>query len=128
MNTTEQNNRLISEFMGITPTEINGKYSLSDSPFFATNCDTSKECLDAWARYAKYHTSYDWIFPVIEEIEKHIYENDVYYSIEICGGCYVTVRSSTGEELFLCDTGNSKLECIYQAVLQFIHWHNAQKA
>jgi len=79
-------------------------------------------------RTLKYHTSWDWIMPVIEEIEKHIYANDEYYNFQILGGCYVIIISSHGNELVTSDNGQSKLECVYNACIEFIRWHNNQKA
>jgi len=66
--------------------------------------------------------------PVVEEIEKHIYANDEYYNFQILGGCYVIIISSHGNELVTIDNGQSKLECVYNACIEFIKWHNNQKA
>ncbi len=75
----------------------------------------------------KFHKSWSWLMPVVEKIETFIFENDEYYNFNILGGCYVTIISSHGNELVTSDEGQSKLECVWLAVIEFIKWYNENK-
>lgn len=78
MNTTE-NNRLIAEFMGVVPRlESPDIYWYSDGPFYSIR-GSIDEVADGISKYAKYHTSWNWLMPVIEKIqETHIIEYHTY--------------------------------------------------
>ena len=104
---TEENNRLIAEFMGY---EIDPLFTMPDGSDYNNN--------------ALYHLSWDWLMPVVEKIESFIFKNDEYYNFQILGGCCVYVISSNGNELICVDNGKSKLDCVYQAVIEFIEWYN----
>ena len=74
----------------------------------------------------KYNNSWDCLMPVIEKIENIILDNDKYYNFQILGGCYVIIISSHGDELITIDNKESKLDCSYEAVVQFIKWYNKE--
>jgi len=75
-----------------------------------------------------FHSSWDWLMPVVEKIESLIFDDDEYYNFNILGGCYVIVISSHGNDLITSDRGQSKLECTYNAVIEFIKWYNENAA
>jgi hypothetical protein len=67
----------------------------------------------------KYHSSWDWLMPVVEKIEGL--------------GHIITIRDqdcwidlNTGEE-FGAGSQGSKLSSIYVAVIDFIKWYNKQQ-
>lgn len=66
-----QGNRILAEFMGLKPgyNSYTKKYNWGDGIFFMTNGDTIEEVMDSIVGYAKYHSSWDWLMPVVEEIE-----------------------------------------------------------
>lgn len=66
---------------------------------------------------AKYHKSWDWLMPVIEEIE-----NDYSCSVSITyDECYITNERQTFEKSF---QGKTKLEACYKGVVSFIKYYN----
>lgn len=115
MKTTEEKNRMIAEFMGIKVHELDVPHILEDT---------------------KYHTSWDWLMPVVEKIEwglgngenfwikvskidgEHSYIPYVYYSGHDNGKPF---------DITLHNYFESKLDATYQAVIQFIEWYNKQK-
>lgn len=96
MNTTK-NNKLIAEFMGIE--------SFKDSLASLHNGKINVS-IDIYEQ-AKYHTSWDWLMPVVER-------------------CYD--NGAEGEEIG--DITHALLDCdiksTYQAVVQFINQYNNQ--
>lgn len=58
MKTIEEKNRIIAEFMGVYSDDSGYNYSVIGNTGI------------------KYHTSWDWLMPVIEEIDHHELESD----------------------------------------------------
>ena len=100
MKTTEENNRMIAEFMG------------------ASGFDMLGEKVEP-----RYHTSWDWLMPVVKKIETDVLDGDISISID---GDNCTL-SSISYTIHCHATLNSKIESTYQAVVEFIEWYNEQK-
>lgn len=73
-----EGNKILAEFMGLKPgyNSYTKKYNWGDGIFFMTNGDTIKEVMDAIIGYAKYHSSWDWLMPVVGKITKQCEEPD----------------------------------------------------
>jgi hypothetical protein len=101
MNT--ENNKLIAEFMNSKVTIdtyfINGMY--------LTTNETD----------LKYHSDWNWIFEVVEKIEK-------------IGGVQIFINGISCEIIFrgkvISKHSNSKIEAVYNACIEFITWYNSQ--
>lgn len=78
----------------------------------------------------KYHTSWDWLMPVVEKIRKM--ENGV-------GGCFTfnwhdyrvwfsgwSDGSGVISECCMI-SGTTPINAVYKAVVQFVKWHNTQQ-
>ncbi len=120
---TQENNKLIAEFMGYKISD-RGEYLLSDSlPQFLGSdhrewCsnrvendnliwEIPKDCLE-------YHTSWNWLMPVVEKIQK-LYEECMDYNNQMPGDYYYKVL----------DKGiSTPREIIYKAVVEFINQYN----
>lgn len=68
-----KDNKLIAEFMGlhdeISLDSIAGNiHSWSDSPFFYITEDSKEKVIEGITEYSKYHTSWDWLMPVVIKI------------------------------------------------------------
>ena len=62
----------------------------------------------------KYHSSWDWLMPVVEKIE----HTSAYVNVK---GCHVKI--STWVDV----NAPTKLEAVHKAVVEFIKWYNEQK-
>lgn len=123
MNTQEiiENNKLIAEFMGLKFKEDEQyvkelKEMRSEGIFFEQGHMLSE---------LKYHTSWEWLMPVVERIEEMGFSTQVntigrqhqITKFEIfSGGADVLNRIS-----------KSKKEATYKAVVGFIQWYNQNK-
>ncbi len=110
----EDKNKLIVEFMGLytyTKNEITGythngvMYALRD---------------------LKYHTSWDWLMPVVEKIEKHGFYTNI-LSADNNPSKHTMHIALVGEEEIYTLWVDSKIEAVYQAVIKFIQWYNQQQ-
>ena len=97
-------NRLLAEFMtGQKP---------ESTVFFGLNCTASE---------LKYHSSWDWLMPVVEKIEE---TND--------GETIVTISSDNclivfGKKFSRYVAGYSKIESVWLACVEFVKWWNEEQ-
>jgi hypothetical protein len=133
-------NRLIAEFMGNSAEGWNYWYFR-----LTKNWEIEvPESLRAWLPFmshkgyfsttifkpfeAKFHTSWDWLMPVVEKIEdlqdgeggdairSHLYDFEVRRISCMVHGADIEVSDAS-----------SKIEAVYQAVVEFIIWYNQNK-
>ena len=95
---TQENNKIIAEFMGIIPNEA-GVYMMSKHKGY------SLENL-------LYHTEWDWLMPVVEKIDNLFGEDDIVDDMinKVHNAVLQFNRDIT-----------------YNAVVEFIKWHNLNK-
>ena len=100
-----KDNKLIAEFMGVNAEIIStgNVHSWSDSPFFYTTEDSKEKVIENIAWYSKYHTSWDWLKPVVDKIEQ-VNEGAPEQML------HVNLYSDIGE--------------VYEAVVEFIKTYN----
>lgn len=84
-------------------------------------------------REAKYHSSWDWLMPVVESIEATHMDFHGYFGVHISSnGCTIAgTRLNTGFEnphyaYFNDVVHESKLSATWNAIVQFIQWYNSQ--
>ena len=111
------NNKLIAKFMGAVGTP---KYNPTEWDVYITGClDVDSDDEKAQHFYTpdemKYHTSWDWLMPVVQKIES------LGYVFTIQGG-----KAEYGEMISetRCFIAEDKLSSTYQAVVEFINEHN----
>jgi hypothetical protein len=119
-----ESNKLIAEFMGVKPTmESPDVYSYNDGVFFMVREDNPEKVMEAIAKYAKYHTSWDWLMPVVEKIEDiETIDVDI-----LTNGTKIYEWRSGGEVIVNnCAeiSFTNKIEHTYSAVVEFIKWYN----
>lgn len=102
MNTTE-GNKLIAEFM-FTCHLPSGKYILDNNN-------------RVYAENMKFHSSWDWLMPVVEKIEGLNFGIKIYKN-----SCWVTNYPESNT----CAT-SSKIKSVWLAVVEFIEWYNRNK-
>lgn len=129
------NNKLIAEFMGYKISD-RGEYLLSDSlPQFLGSdhrewCsnrvendnliwEIPKDCLE-------YHTSWDWLMPVVEKIEYiESITHGNQFQVMICEEEVGIYDKHTQTQIVCIPTdGESKLTNTYKAVVEFINQYN----
>tara|TARA_R100000951_G_scaffold28632_1_gene24596 strand:- start:29747 stop:30070 length:324 start_codon:yes stop_codon:yes gene_type:complete len=66
----EANNKLIAEFMGLDAQirTTNNVHSWNDAPFYYITKDSKEKVMEGISKYSKYHTSWDWLMPVLKKI------------------------------------------------------------
>jgi len=106
-------NKLIAEFMG----------KLSEDGYRVTFPISNNESRINYVGDLKYHTSWDWLMPVVEKIENFGYEFIIAES-----RCYVKHNTDHSiEELFHIETIGSKIDTTYKAVVEFIQVQTRDK-
>mgnify|MGYP003400855777 FL=1 len=112
---TIKNNRLIAEFMGLAYCDrhmYEGWYKSSE--FNYRICDDDG---------LQYHTSWDWIMPVVEKIESMNYTVTIRQGhVSICSNSYRKPYYTGGDNVEI-----NKIQAVYQAVVEFIEWYNKNK-
>lgn len=109
MENTKENNKLIALFMGIELTKDNkGNHPLISAPFPPIEC-------------FQYHSSWNWLMPVVEKIESLKFWVENRYT-------YVAIGKKDHENSIISNSfsslHNTKIEAIYKTVVQFIKWYN----
>lgn len=103
---TATDNELIAQFMGLP--------LYRDEVMFTGG--TRKVPFQKW----QYHTSWDWLMPVVEKIETLGF-------FFIIKSTYVEVNRLYDPVTVSCADGESKIQAVYKVVIEFIKWYNAQK-
>ena len=121
MKTTE-GNKLIAEFMGMQQ----GK----NRPYNDGRWENDWFEAESGMRHSilLYHSSWDWLMPVVEKIENVYtkkYKSGFVVRIEYKDIFVMTL--DTSEELIICDQSDSKLEGVYWTCVKFIKWYNKNK-
>lgn len=82
------------------------------------------------SKHLKYHSSWDWLMPVVEKIEAMQTEFDGYFGVHICSnGCTIAgTRLNTTTEnphyaYFNDIIHESKILATWYCVVQFIQWY-----
>jgi len=111
------NNRLIAEFMGVKP--VDGWYNGWE--LHKAGLPFAYGAMGNGTHDLKFHTSWDWLMPVVEKIERDILPDDSVITITY-KDCQIPVLV---DEFDIIITGaSSKHEAVYEAVIEFIKWYN----
>ena len=117
-----KNNKLIAEFMGAaTKTLIDlrekkvGDKWKTDGTFLIQDLE--------------FHSSWDWLMPVVEKIEKYkqnVRISSIHRHANLKDGlmhmCDISNKDKPMQHIGV--TGESKINTVYKAVIAFINWHN----
>jgi hypothetical protein len=112
-----EGNKLIATFDGwkFELIEKQGLVLVSGSCYFK---DTWEEVNKFCGEKLKYHTSWDWLMPVVEKIEHEI------TPVEILDFQCRISRTIYNPEQILTTSDESKIAAVYNAVVQFIKFYN----
>ena len=117
-----EGNKLIAEFMGGTFKNISSKdiavswvsiHMKDDDVNFQEEDYPEKPHNGSCWKFneLKYHSSWDWLMPVVEKIEK------TYAYVDI-KGCAVNIST------IVETSAPTKIEAVYMACVEFIEWYN----
>lgn len=106
-----EGNRLIAEFMGASFDDLgNVSFVMPADGIGLAGCGQHA---------IKYHSSWDWLMPVVEKIEK------LGYGFVIIGE-QTEIYTNYDGQLFVED-GETKIESVWKVVISFIKWYNQNK-
>lgn len=113
--TITQGNRLIAEFMG----------------FYGN--PTTKEPITSIEKDSKYHSSWDWLMPVIEKIEsinsiKDQSTTDYFFQATNFIQNYTASIMSRDNLLIVEAEGEARIDASFNAVVEFIEWYNQDRS
>ena len=108
-NTTEDNNKLIAEFMGMKEDEYPN--DLPKSAYLFGNFMDNE---------IQYHSSWDWLMPVVGKIEN--LSNKIFIDTDS-----VIIDIHHEVTPIITDCKKDKINAVYEAVIQFIKYYNQQQ-
>ena|SRR5690606_28346682 len=108
MNT--ENNKIIAEFMGHRYDE--NRNSHPSSEYFYEDCEL------------EYHFDWNWLMEVVEKIEETEIENNILMLESI--GNEAKFIFDDGCRFLNSNIGETKIEAVYNACVEFIKWYNNQ--
>jgi hypothetical protein len=124
-------NRIIAHFMNYFYIKDFDTYSIPEQERLKVDSFSySYEFSDIFkSKELKFHLSYDWLMPVIEKIENLNLDEfglgEFVSNISNRQGFYCEFRLRNSYETKISDSfGDSKIDAIYNAVIEFINWYN----
>lgn len=127
MKTIEEGNKLIAEFMQ-AKNEISDVYYLPEFGHYFNSYGQIEwnECFRS--NELKYHTSWDWLMPVAEKIEKTWRGEDLFCVKIAFNTCLITQERLMDKPIVRAESTNridrTKIEAVWSAVVNFIEWYN----
>ena len=114
-------NKLIAEFMGYKLARCNSGFAwdIGESIPSKDHLFPIQGVLHT-GRELKFHSSWDWLMPVVEKIRFNEFVEN--FNINIT--CDVFIEGEFPEIEIYCDNKVSTLEATYKAVVEFIKWYN----
>ena len=108
---TTENNKLIAEFMGET-----------SNTYYVAGVDEFGDVV--WSKELLYNTSWDWLMPVVDKIEKQGCIIEIWMSLAT--GCRIMEVSREVKSWTTTMEHNEPIMAVYIAVIEFIKWHNSK--
>lgn len=120
MNTEQiiEGNILIADFMGFQRTEKgSGEVTYKGKG----------RGVVIWASTLEFHSSWDWLMPVVEKIEDTKADEHYYFKFDMINRNEVEITYEDNSVFFIDSfkTKNKK-EAVWLAVVEFIKWYNKQ--
>lgn len=114
-----EGNKLIAEFMGWKSNHnhlpLTNKYNHGNFEIWIDFNTDPIMCSDL-----KYHLLWDWLMPVVEKIEGMMYWVNMV-------GKEVWIQDEKLDTIIEPLFGSTKIEAIWQTVVEFIEWYNSKK-
>lgn len=129
-----EGNVLIAKFMGAAKSKIDNDSRLLRFPEPIYNPDSESDYTYAFLpSELKYHSSWDWLMPVVEKIENKNFQFQIcadFINISATNPSFMIRKKFKGVNI---DMGipETKIQGVWLAVIEFIKWynenHNSQK-
>lgn len=114
-------NKLIALFMGYTEDEIQAEDWCGCNVLVECDITGDKNLVSS-----DYHSSWDWLMPVVEKIEETEYNYDTRIHYDALEGAYFVDIVDWGNAERACQTSYiSRIDAVYKAVIEFIKWYNS---
>tara|TARA_R100001510_G_C7625618_1_gene185562 strand:+ start:686 stop:1084 length:399 start_codon:yes stop_codon:yes gene_type:complete len=130
---TKENNKLIAEFMGMEEQDMSFRIPKEILKGIHENdCPNSNDvdCWDIPLKDLKYHTSWDWLMPVVEKIEDLEFKGrKIYFSLST-NSISVMLKPTPNDHIpktIVKNKSGTKHEATYKAVVEFINQYNKNK-
>ena len=109
-----ENNKLIAEFLG---------YSQPHPDYPNTTYWYKKDCQPL--TILLFHSDWNWLMRVVEKIENLQDENNcAIYNVQIEQSFTEIIDNHTSETIIYNIDADSKIEAVYNTVIEFIKWYN----
>lgn len=118
----EKSNKLIAEFMGIKT--YRGGKGIGKGQIFYRGANPN-HFKSVSQNTLHYHSSWDWLMPVVEKIEGLGWEVQIGYHL-YAKESEILVHDS-GDSHHWTYRNSSKIQAVYEAVIEFIKFYNEQK-
>lgn len=122
-----KNNELIAEFMG-GKYETNLPFAYTKSGWTDTPANSSNQIVQSHT--FKYNSSWDWLMPVIEKIQKLGYVCVIYgnYCNIIEKDLFTKKYDGEGFNIdYYSESIDNVIEAVYKCAIEFIKWYNQNK-
>lgn len=120
----QEGNKLIVVFMGYEIIDRNGYDAVVMKPeltITSGNIGLYSEYLNQWA---KYHSSWDWLMPVVEKIPTlNPDKGKLWFEYKIIRA-HCLIWSNRGDEWK--NNGGTTISATFKTVIDFITWYNTQ--
>ena len=124
-NNVAEGNKLIAEFMGMS------SYTTEYDTFYKKGQGCTPENYNYHELHLEYHTSWDWLMPVVEKIDSLGYSttiaSDMRKGITDRYCAEVIKPEKITETLLYKYHPTSKIEAVWLAIVEFIKWYNSQQ-
>lgn len=81
--------------------------------------------IESFLNRGKYHRSFDWLMPVLRQIERQGCIVEVWMSL--ASGCKILSLNPNGNWQTVNES-DSTIEAVYNSVLDYIKWYNSNKS
>jgi len=120
--TTEENNQLIAEFMGVKPNK-DGEYEMYQALDFIEDGEDEKHSYSG--KEMEFKASWNWIMPVVEKVDQ--IGASVIIGRMFCEIKYIDPLNQSKHFEVRIASG-VKINAINGAIVDFIQWYNENKS
>jgi hypothetical protein len=126
-----EGNKMIAEFMGLILHKPDKTFNIEQWWSGDSSDGRKKGEFVGYSHQLEYNTSWDWLMPVVDKIEKLGFDSRIHGNNSDDGYLCDFIQDNTNNEIscFVTwqDNGGTKIEATFKAVVEFIKWYNENK-